>query len=50
LAVDPRPAFHDDEERVYGCQLAGLNVKWQVKDRRVLVLAQESLSSGEKMV
>lgn len=50
LAVDPRPAFHNDEERIYGCRLAGLNVNWQVKAGRVLVLSQESLSSDGNIV
>ncbi|MGJ8657217.1 MAG: tRNA (N6-threonylcarbamoyladenosine(37)-N6)-methyltransferase TrmO [Akkermansiaceae bacterium] len=29
VAVDPRPAYHDDE-REYGCLIAGVNVRWQV--------------------
>lgn len=29
LAVDPRPAYHDDE-REYGCLIGGVNVRWQV--------------------
>jgi len=42
LAVDPRPAYHDDE-RVYGCLIDGLNVKWQVRDGRVIVLSSDSV-------
>jgi len=42
LAIDPRPAYHDDE-RSYGCQLAGYDVKWQVRDGRVIVLSSERL-------
>ena len=38
LAVDPRPAYHDDAERVYGCKLAGRNVQWRVVDGRIMVL------------
>ncbi|MGB0326353.1 MAG: tRNA (N6-threonylcarbamoyladenosine(37)-N6)-methyltransferase TrmO [Akkermansiaceae bacterium] len=38
LAVDPRPAYHQDE-RTYGCRIAGLEVNWQVIDGRVLVLS-----------
>ena len=49
LAVDPRPAFHDDGERVYGCRLAGMNVRWRVQDGQVMVLSQESLSSRGDM-
>lgn len=44
LSVDPRPAYHNDE-RIYGCQLAGRNIKWRVENGRVLVISQESLSS-----
>jgi len=40
LAVDPRPAYHDDE-RVYGCLIDGYNVKWQVKEGRVIVLSRD---------
>jgi hypothetical protein len=48
LSIDPRPAYHDDEERIYGCLIDDLNVKWQVRAGRVIVLSQESLpSSGE---
>jgi tRNA-Thr(GGU) m(6)t(6)A37 methyltransferase TsaA len=42
LALDPRPAYHDDD-RIYGCQLAGYEVKWQVKDGRVIVLSSDPL-------
>ena len=31
VAVDPRPAYHDDE-REYGCLISGVNVRWQVVD------------------
>jgi len=44
LSLDPRPAYHDDD-RIYGCRLAGRNVKWRVAAGRVLVISQESLSS-----
>jgi len=48
LSIDPRPAYHDDEERIYGCLIDDLNVKWQVRAGRVIILSQESLpSSGE---
>ncbi|MFT6181450.1 MAG: tRNA-Thr(GGU) m(6)t(6)A37 methyltransferase TsaA [Akkermansiaceae bacterium] len=43
LAVDPRPAYHDDEERIYGCLIAGYNVKWQVRRDRVIVLSSDPL-------
>ena len=40
LAVDPRPAYHDDE-RIYGCLIENLNVQWQVRDGRVIVLSSD---------
>ena len=30
LALDPRPAAHDDPERIYGTRLCGVNVRFQV--------------------
>lgn len=39
LAVDPRPAYQSDEKREYGCLIAGINVKWKVKDRSVIILS-----------
>jgi tRNA-Thr(GGU) m(6)t(6)A37 methyltransferase TsaA len=30
LALDPRPAFHDDPARIYGMDFAGLNVRFSV--------------------
>ncbi len=30
LSQDPRPAFHDEPERVYGVMLAGLNIRFRV--------------------
>ena len=41
LSVDPRPAYHDDPERVYGCLLAGYEVKWRAADGRIEVLGAE---------
>lgn len=38
LAVDPRPAYHDDPDRVYGCLLSGYDVKWKVAEQRILVV------------
>lgn len=37
LSVDPRPAYHDDAERVYGCRLVGREVKWRVVSGVVVV-------------
>jgi len=32
LAQDPRPAYHEDEKRVYGMKFAGMEIKFLVKD------------------
>lgn len=39
LALDPRPAYQDDPERVYGMNFAGCNVKFKVQLHQVEVLA-----------
>lgn len=48
LALDPRPAFHDDPTRLYGCPLFDYSVKFRVSDNRVWVLdvAQHDKSPG----
>ena len=38
LAQDPRPAYHHDEDRVYGFPFDGYEVKFQVKDEIISVL------------
>jgi len=38
LSLDPRPAFHDDPERVYGCRLFDYDVQFRVTDGVVQVL------------
>lgn len=38
LAVDPRPAYHNDD-RAYGCLISGLDVRWRVVDGKVMVLS-----------
>ncbi len=38
LAQDPRPRYHNDEERVYGMPYAGRDVKFRVEGRRVVVV------------
>jgi hypothetical protein len=41
ISLDPRPAYHQDE-REYGCLIAGLNVRWQVvgeQDKVVKILS-----------
>ncbi len=29
LSADPRPAYHDDGQRLYGLSLDGLNIRWR---------------------
>ncbi len=38
LALDPRPPYQDDPERVYGFGFAGLEVRFSVRDRVLTVL------------
>ncbi len=45
IAVDPRPAYHDDD-REYGCLIQGVNVRWQVvgqTDKVVKILSCENV-------
>lgn len=37
LALDPRPAYQEDPERVYGMAFAGLNVRFTVRDGTLTV-------------
>ena len=37
LANDPRPAYQDDPERIYGMDFAGVNVRFRVEGDRVIV-------------
>lgn len=32
LSLDPRPSYHDDQERVYGLSFAGFNVRFKVAE------------------
>lgn len=37
LAQDPRPAYQEDEERIYGMSYAGMEIKFQVAGKRLRV-------------
>ncbi|MDP6164943.1 MAG: tRNA (N6-threonylcarbamoyladenosine(37)-N6)-methyltransferase TrmO [Gammaproteobacteria bacterium] len=37
LRHDPRPAYQQDPQRVYGCHLQNVNVQWQVLADHILV-------------
>ena len=41
LAVDPRPRYQEDPQRVYGLSFAGRNVKFTVDGERLTVIAVE---------
>lgn len=38
LTLDPRPSYQEDEERVYGLEFAGFDVRFQVKGRVINVV------------
>lgn len=44
LAQDPRPAYQDLPERVYGMELAGVDVKFRVVGEEVLILQINELA------
>ncbi|MBO4290199.1 MAG: tRNA (N6-threonylcarbamoyladenosine(37)-N6)-methyltransferase TrmO [Lachnospiraceae bacterium] len=41
LALDPRPSYHDDPQRVYGFPFAGREVKFRVEGETVVLLEIE---------
>ena len=43
LAHDPRPAYHNDPERIYGFPFAGMEVKFQVRENRLEVCKIEMI-------
>lgn len=42
LALDPRPAYQDDPERIYGMLFAGMNIRFTVAYGTLSVLSVES--------
>lgn len=38
LTLDPRPAFHDDPDRIYGCPLFEFDVQFRIENSTVFVL------------
>lgn len=38
LAEDPRPAYQDDPDRIYGMKYAGFNIRFRVRDREATIL------------
>lgn len=43
LAQDPRPRYIDDCDRVYGFEFAGLEIKFKVVDKTLIVLSVEKV-------
>ncbi len=43
LSEDPRPAYIEDPDRVYGFTFAGVNAKFRVEGRRLTVLSVEKI-------
>ena len=41
LAHDPRPAYQEDSERVYGMEFAGVNVRFRVQNGTLIVCGVE---------
>lgn len=41
LALDPRPAYHESEEREYGSTMAGWRLRWKVESGVLYVLSAE---------
>jgi len=39
LAIDPRPAYQNDPERIYGFQFAGLEIKFKVEEQTLRVIS-----------
>ncbi|MEX5402366.1 hypothetical protein WCD96_18050, partial [Proteus mirabilis] len=35
LSLDPRPAYQEDEERIYGMKFADLDVKFKICDNKL---------------
>lgn len=44
LAQDPRPSYQQDDQRIYGMEFAGLEVKFTVKDNTLTVCYISSLA------
>ena len=44
LSLDPRPAFHDDPDRVYGMPFAGYDIKFRVDGRNLVLLSAEKVT------
>jgi tRNA-Thr(GGU) m(6)t(6)A37 methyltransferase TsaA len=41
ISLDPRPAYQQDEERAYGCEVDGYEVRWKVLEGCAYIFACE---------
>lgn len=41
LSEDPRPHYHDDPERLYGMEFAGIDLHFRVEGQRLIVIENE---------
>lgn len=48
LAQDPRPAYQNDEDRVYGVSFAGYNVQFRVSEGVLTVCGVEKITSSRE--
>ena len=46
LSLDPRPAYQDDPQRMYGLHFANVNVKFRVEAQQVLIEKLEQISEN----
>ena len=43
LSYDPRPSYHDDDNRIYGMDFGGYNIRFTVSDKVVTIISIEEL-------
>ncbi len=47
LAQDPRPSYQNDPERIYGVSFGSQNIRFQVKENILTVIAVDTVSLGK---
>ena len=45
LSLDPRPAYQEDEERVYGMKFANVDIHFKIHAQQVLIVAIQHIPS-----
>ena len=48
LAQDPRPAYHDDPDRIYGIPFAGMDIRFRVEGQ-VLIVEEAEISPSSRI-